>query len=258
MIIKPNSDLHIDFEDFIPNLQGIDVYVLAGDIGEFKNFMPWVYETLEANEHVHIVHIIGNHELYCSNIDVIQNKLFEFSKQHYRYHFLQNSSVLLNGINFIGATLWTDFNKHNPIDMSISLTYMSDYKRIKHKKGDVNSPISYPWRPQEAYIRHQQSRKYIFDELEKNKRKSIVVTHHKPYMSDNSPMFASYETDLDNEINICNNIPMYWIYGHTHKSDFTTIDYNNGSCTFVSNPRGYVFGNNVERTGFDKDLILEV
>jgi len=257
MKIKLESDLHIDFEDHNPCLKDIDVYVLAGDVGEFKNIMPWLYDILELNQHVKIIHVIGNHVAYGhKNIDIIEQKLHEFSSWHPRYCFLQNSSIEISGIKFIGATLWTDYNNNNPIDMSMSLSYLSDYRQIKHKMGDANNPISYPWRPEEAYKRHLYSRKYIFEELKKgySNQKQIVITHHKPYASDNSPLFASYESNLDKEINVCNNVPKYWLYGHTHKADNTKIEYNNGCCTFLSNPKGYP-GENI---GFDKNFTLEI
>jgi predicted phosphohydrolase len=165
---------------------------------------------------------------------------------------LENDVNYVDGVAIIGATLWTDFDKENPILMNqVCDEYMgmNDYKQIR--KGQVTVD---PWNPDgvmsygkisPAFLLHKHyvSRDYIFKQIAKEKkqgRKVIVMSHYGPtwmsidkqYIGDS--FNGAYVSDLSNEI--LDTEPDIWVHGHVHQS----FDYMVGDCTrVICNPRGY-------------------
>ncbi len=50
----------------------------------------------------------GNHGFYRHNYQSLL-KQFCDEAELYKIHFLENKEVVLNGIRFLGCTLWTDY-----------------------------------------------------------------------------------------------------------------------------------------------------
>ena len=108
------SDIHKEFKNpFVPNCEDIDVVVLAGDTDIGCNSMGMLHDLLGKYKNLNIVFTTGNHEYYGGDIGNIDSRLEDFCKNHSRLHYLQNSNILINGVRFIGATLWTDYNKRD-------------------------------------------------------------------------------------------------------------------------------------------------
>jgi len=55
-----------------------------------------------------IIYIAGNHEYYGSSIKE-QDELLREECKKYGIHFLQRDTVKIDGVTFVGCTLWTDF-----------------------------------------------------------------------------------------------------------------------------------------------------
>jgi predicted phosphohydrolase len=251
--IKVESDIHIDFEGHFPKLDDVDLYILPGDVGEDVRGLRFCKELLIKYPNLNIIHVPGNHEYYRGNkytLEKIDAILSEESFNTLRYHYLQNSSVVLQGIKFIGATLWTDFNNMDPVDMVTAQTIMGDFKAIRTKEGGYSRLL-----PNKVVRLHKRSREYIFNELERSEEPCIVVTHHKPYRSEYNDLAPAYEVDMDESFDNCNNLPKYWFYGHTHKSEVYLCDRFREEVTFISNCKGYPFE---KSTGFDSDFILDI
>ena len=43
---------------------------------------------------------------------------------------LCDQGVTLDGVNFFGGTMWTDFNGSNPLDMQIASEQINDFELI--------------------------------------------------------------------------------------------------------------------------------
>lgn len=242
MRIRQYSDLHINFGAFDSDLTNVDVLVLSGDTGEGKDLYNYANRCLNAYKNLHIVAVAGNHEFY-SGQDM--QTLIEFYKTVHmdRFHFLENSSVIIKGVKFIGATLWTDYFKENPLYIRTGWASMNDYVYCSYLGRKLT--------PTDTIDFHKKSRKYIFDELAKKEcEKQIVVTHHKPYLSEMGELACCYESDLPELNDIRPNI---WFYGHTHKHDETQL-YDD--MKVISNPRGYA--KRAEAADFNPDLIVEI
>jgi hypothetical protein len=250
LIIKQLSDLHLEFGvDYIPDCSNIDVLVLAGDIGVGWEGISWALTILDKYRELEIIYVCGNHEFYHNIFDDLVGEIKFGIEDSKRLHFLNNDSVIIKGVRFIGATLWSSL-KNSFEAIRTAAMCMNDYYHIHMSTGRVLSP-------QDTIGEHDHSVKYIFKELKKSKEKCVVVTHHKPYIDEpvKDMLGYAYATDLKNEFNECLNLPIVWFYGHTHIQDDKTISYKNGDVRFVANPKGYKHQPNKE---YNENLKIEI
>jgi predicted phosphohydrolase len=247
--IKTESDVHVEFRsNYLPNLKDTNVFVIAGDLGQFKNEKKWLIELTSKYPNVEIVVVAGNHSYYTSNIQSVDKKLKELSKQYKKIHYLQNESVVINDIRFIGSVLWTDFNNSNPLDMHDAQSGMNDYKYIRYNNGESR------FTPYHAVRLHREAKEYIFKTLEESEEPCIVVTHHKPFVTNNNYLSSAFEAELRGDLIESRKPPIMWFSGHDHTSHNYTFDCNGKDIRFISNPLGYPG----EITGFNENLIIEI
>ena len=125
------SDIHAEFTAFTPDpkaLQAADVVVLAGDIHDGEFVPTWARETFGD---VPIIWVAGNHEFYNHHWERCLADMRRAAKQR-SMHFLENETVTIDGVDFLGATLWTDFEMMGSKSESITEAsrYMVDYRKI--------------------------------------------------------------------------------------------------------------------------------
>ena len=114
--IQIASDIHLEYYKNIDNIlkklkpNKNSILVLAGDIGKprlptYDQLLSWVSKNYKS-----VVLIAGNHEYYHSNkiYSHVLPTITELTKKYDNIHFLENGSVMLDGIKFIGCTLWSD------------------------------------------------------------------------------------------------------------------------------------------------------
>ena len=172
---------------------------------------------------------------------------------HSNIHFLENDSIEIGGVTFVGATLWTDFRlfgRDPSLVMESARNGMNDFKRIKFSKQPYQK-----FRPIHAFRRHQESQDFIASALRASSgRKTVVVSHHAPSSRSiprefqDDPLSGCYASDLEGIL--LETQPDLWVHGHVH----SRIDYRVGKTRVVSNPRGYPG----ERTGFDPAFMVDV
>jgi Icc-related predicted phosphoesterase len=97
------SDLHTEFASFSAPDTGADVVILAGDIGVGLDGIQWAASQFPK---VPVIYVPGNHEYYDHDIALI-DELVKHSPPN--IHVLNNDKIVLNGVRFLGSTLWTDF-----------------------------------------------------------------------------------------------------------------------------------------------------
>ncbi|MBB4289503.1 Icc-related predicted phosphoesterase [Rhizobium leguminosarum] len=247
------SDLHLEFgEPFdLKPPACADVVVCAGDVLT-KGIVPslrWLTKHLAGK--VPVVFVAGNHEFYG---EAVQESLKQaVSESCSGVHFLENAVAEIDGLSFMGGTLWSDFRLfgHNPqVAMSYAAHGMNDYRKIKLSK----TPYS-KFRPLDAYKKHVETRDFIASELRRRAgRRAVVITHHAPSPRSvaagfrHDPLSANYASDLEDLI--LDTRPTLWVHGHVHHRN----DYYVGNTRIVSNPRGYPR----EHTHFEPGLIVEV
>ena len=140
------SDVHAEFyknePDWLPPLpESPDVLVLAGDIHIGKLLVPFIERVSNALPYTHVVVIAGNHEFYRQYRLATLKAYREAFVKHPRIHFLENDYVDIDGVRFIGATLWTGFPLHSTQYtseevMNYAQDNVSDFSLIAEDSGD--------------------------------------------------------------------------------------------------------------------------
>jgi len=256
------SDVHIEFGQLdIRNTENADVLLLAGDIiiahdlfdrddihtlggREFKVKKSEEYHDFFSQcckEFPKVVYIAGNHEHYHGDFAETHKILRE------RLSYLENLLILdkevweHEGITFVGGTLWTDFNKEDPITMWDIRKCMNDFVIIKNSGVQTLDKSIPKFRPSHALEDHKAMLEVLKDTLAKEEvTKVVVVGHHAPSKGSNHPKYTDfvtnggYSSDL-NDFIIDNPKIVLWVHGHTHES----YDYMVGPTRILCNPRGY-------------------
>ena len=263
MIIKCDSDIHIgilevyDTPEYIPDLKDIDVYILAGDVCEEKNSRIWIANLCKNNPNTNFIEVAGNHLYYRGNIEKCHARRIELQESLPNYHFLENDSVIINGVRFIGACLWTDMNKRDENIIHNAWKCMNDYRKITYTSNYIRLS------PYRTIALHEKSKEYIFKTLNNSKEPCIVVTHHQPFISEiQDDLSYAYMSDMDKEFNKCQNLPYIWFSGHTHLSHDITKEYKHGNVRFISNQRAYPSeyneNKNINKSCFNKYFVIEL
>lgn len=259
MKVNVISDLHLEFDDLA--LPGGDVLILSGDVCEAKNIKADSYDPNgimfdferanrrpdryirffkeECAKYRHVIYVMGNHEHYGFRYDKTYSQLLLNLPDNVR--LLEKEYTEIDGILFIGATLWTDCNKGDPITMNDLRHSMNDYRIVSNYYKDQGQYFKLT--PEFTYREHKLSLAYIKKTLELNpNKKVVVVTHHSPSKQSIKPRYqgdyhmnGGYSSDLEQFIIDHPQIKV-WTHGHTHD----TFDYTVGECRVICNPRGYV------------------
>jgi Icc-related predicted phosphoesterase len=247
------SDLHLEFgEPFnVEPPSDADVMVCAGDV-LIKGILPSLAWLTKRMAHkIPVVFVAGNHEFYGASV---QESLRDAKMAGYRdIHFLENEGVEIDGVYFVGGTLWSDFRLfgRNPqVAMSYAQSGMNDFKKIKLSKDPY-----FRFKPMHAYRKHVETRDFIAAKLrDRGGQKAVVITHHAPSPRSiaagfrHDPLSACYASDLEDII--CETVPTLWVHGHVHYRH----DYTIAETRVLSNPRGYPG----ETTGFEPGLVVEI
>ena len=80
-----------------------DVVVLAGDIARPREAALWALGFDKP-----VLYVLGNHEFYGSSIDGAAAELKRLCAGTH-IHVLDNDEIVIDGVRFLGTTLWTDF-----------------------------------------------------------------------------------------------------------------------------------------------------
>jgi predicted phosphohydrolase len=263
MRVRVISDLHLETCEHghgVPNLGDGDVLILGGDIlcaRHFKKDGPLhkVYDDFLqkcVKNFDEVLYIQGNHEHYSFHYDTT----FKVLKEHLppSIHLLENDFVKIKDWVFLGATLWTDFRKENPLEMMEASRFLNDYKTIRigsnYRKLNPDDTLKF----------HKKSKQFLIEKLEQFKdTKTWVLTHHAPSYQSVHPKYrmettnGSYASDLDDLI-LNNPQIKYFSHGHTHSS----FRYKIGECEVICNPRGYYSGYNTSGLNLNFDPNFEV
>jgi 3',5'-cyclic AMP phosphodiesterase CpdA len=239
------SDLHNEFEPFTPEPLDCDVVILAGDIDLKARGVEWAKQSFS----VPVLYVPGNHEFYGGHLAHTLEKLR--AAQDDRVRVLDRDEVILAGVRFLGAIMWTDFAATgNPHIAAFSAqNALNDFRQIR---AENYRRI----RPADLIALAVKTKDWLRDRLsEPFDGPTVVITHHAPTLrslQDNphagthlDAAFANRWEDL-----MCSDQVALWVHGHSH----TAVDYEVAGTRVVSNPRGYPG----EETGFCPDLIIEV
>lgn len=278
MKIKVVSDLHLEFSDInITNDENVDVLILSGDIlvaadlhehpepinlsvplgtGQqaairYRDFLQRCSAAFPQ-----VIYIAGNHEFYhgrfYASIDWLRDECAKYPNVHY----LEQDTVVIDEVVFVGGTLWTDMNRGDPLTQHSIRDMMNDFRAIRNDRKGFT-----PIRPADAIERHNQTKAYIKLVLDNHKDdRCVVVGHHTPSFQSCHPRYANdtlmnggYHSDLS-EFILDHPQIVLWTHGHTHH----TFDYMIGDTRIVCNPRGYHSNGYSEDTGWNPNMFVEI
>jgi hypothetical protein len=262
------SDLHQGVAPLKPIMIGpdVDVVVVAGDVAEGAENSFAVLRKI-VPERIPVIFVMGNHEYYRRFL----GEELTFARAiapRLNVFLLENDAVVIGGVRFAGASLWTDYrmfgDTNAPAAMHAARFGMNDHRLIGWRRE--------PWarfRPQEAALLHAASRSFFaetfasaFDGI------TVAVSHHAPDIGSvparfaNDILSAAFASTALSELNSAlqradetstapvGKCPDFFIHGHIHDS----ADYFVGATRVISNPHGY----GRENAKFDPTFIIEV
>jgi len=233
MRIQILADLHMEFGySKVELVKDAEVLVIAGDYTVANKL--GMLDTLARSTQKPIVFVAGNHDYYDGVFDAVNMKLEEISSASSNFHFLNNASVEIGEVRFIGSTLWSNFDlAPNPLEFA---------ELVGHRINDfywIHKSSNHRFTPYDCLELNEKSRSFLRNERDSPYHgKKVVVTHFGPSPRSIHP---KYEGDVLNPYFACNcedlmdlSVPL-WIHGHTHQS----IDYVHNGSHVIANPKGY-------------------
>jgi Icc-related predicted phosphoesterase len=279
MKIAVASDIHLEFGDLnIKNEHGADVLILSGDICVAEDIgkpdPPNFMEGARSNRIVdffkrcsfqfpHVIYIMGNHEHYHGDYAKTYSRIKSMLESNVlsNVYLLEREVKEIDGVTFIGGTLWTDMNNGDQLTLYHMKGMMNDFVCVKNSNRMVtfktyeqingvdnrerpifNERVA-KFSPEDAFEEHVKMKGYISQIVEgRPDQKFVVVGHHAPSRTSTHEMYKNdtimnggYSSDMDEFIQERPQIKL-WTHGHTHH----VFDYVIGETRVVCNPRGYV------------------
>lgn len=245
------SDLHLELSDLaLSESLEFDVALLAGDIvNPGHKVADWVAASPALRRARAVIAVAGNHEYFDR---VLQHESAAMRAAASALgaptlHLLDNAQVIIDGVRFLGCTLWTDFTlridtpqgprSDRERGIAVARQAVADYRAIGWL--DDGSEAVRRLTPHDTLRLHRQQREWLQQRLaEPFDGPTVVLTHHGPHRRSLAPRFATdwvstaYLSELPETFF---EVPVLWLHGHTHSSH----DYQLGNCRVVCNPRGY-------------------
>jgi predicted phosphodiesterase len=262
------SDLHLDFAPYQPEKPypldiDADVVILAGDLCNGPQGSAWAKKAFAGKP---VIYVAGNHEYYGSVMeDVVLQIRMETAGSN--VHFLDNNEVVIDGVRFLGSTLWTDFEIEGEVWREPAIQQakrgMNDFKIIRASKNEL-------FTPEHSIALHKKALAWLkFKLAEPFDGPTVVVSHHGCSRQSihakwhRQVLNAAFSSDLEDVLGRCE----LWVHGHTHDS----FDYEVAGTRVVVNPRGYCrsnfhetrllgvpFEEKCENPGFNPYLVVEI
>ncbi len=267
MKIQLLSDLHLESQpDVRPTpAPGADLLVLAGDIGSYQpgsrlggtdfgleRFSP------RAGWPMPVLFVPGNHEYDGLEFDPTHDRLRD-TCERLGIGWLEREERVIDGLRFIGTTLWADFDALAPPlaselrqrqARSKALRAADFYLRRNTALRDGEPLMADGWRELglacQDWLRGALARPFDGP--------TVVVTHFAPSLLSADPRYGLTPSTAG----FCNSLDALlpaataWMHGHLH----CPHDYRVGGCRVVANPLGYAAKG--EQQGFREHFIVEV
>lgn len=242
MRINYFSDIHLEFGSLEAPDNDADMIIAAGDIGIGVEGANWL-KTLNKP----VLYVAGNHEFYADEyqqtLQLIRNQCAGS-----QVSFLENDSVIVQGVRFLGCTLWADlFTEGDQKAEALGQT-LNDFRRIQFGEQCFDTvQFSRLYQNSRAWLERQLAQPFA--------GKTVVISHHAPslwswngsahalkklaYCNDLKPLLHEYAIAA-------------WFHGHVH----SPMDYRIAGARILCNPRGYL-GTKIV-AGFDRNRMVEI
>lgn len=257
MKINIISDLHVDKGEYSFPFIKSDLLIIAGDISPVAK--P---EYIQLLQHIpkeqRTIIIMGNHEpLYYAH-NLAEQKIRENLLDFPHITFLENESIIIDGIKFLGTTLWSDFK-------SSGIEHYQANKEMIEKSWDF--PNQYIWDEQNktkvpvkgifSESKTAIAQEFIQSELSKKEtEKVVVITHFPPSKKSAETAYIGSNRSaywVNGYDHLFSFKPDFWIHGHIHETKDYVVD---SGTRVVCNPRGNV--KKIVNQEFNPGFIIEI
>jgi hypothetical protein len=276
------SDLHLESNPHFKALPtpGADLLVLAGDIGSYQpgsllaellhdedfglaRFSPLPVAQGGAGWPTPVLFLPGNHEYDGQDFDATHARLRE-TCERLGLVWLERQTVVLQGLRFVGCTLWTDFDALSADRAQAGEITLGEQLKAREKAfRAANFYLSknhafQQGRPMLAEaVRAQglQSQAWLRQALAAPfEGPTVVVTHFAPSLQSADPRYglAPGTAGFCNALDDLLGQAQLWLHGHLH----CPSDYVKNACRVVANPLGYA--RKGEQDGFRPDLLINI
>jgi predicted phosphodiesterase len=280
------SDLHLESHPHFSAqpLAGADVLVLAGDIGSYQlnsdltrlavpdfglaRFSPRPVHEGGAAWPTPVIFVPGNHEYDGLEFDEAHQRLRQ-ACERWGLIWLEQESVVLHGVRFVGCTLWSDFDALSsaagtPANAAAAPGALAEQLKARDKA----------FRAANFYLRKNHSlqggapmlAEQVREQALKSQRwlrqalatgfdgPTVAVTHFAPSLLSADPRYgltpgtAGFCNALDDLLPAV----QLWLHGHLHCPQ----DYVSRGCRVVANPLGYA--RKGEQKNYRPELLIAV
>ena len=235
------SDLHWETEPVVAlGAPEWDVLVVAGDVLAGHDPRDPIEMLAAWAQGRPLVYVPGNHEFETREfLEAVVRLKSSAACYAPNIHVLYNDVYVLDGVRFLGSTLWTDFalkGQQYVVEASKTVEQnMPDFK-IKRSNG-------LRLKPQEVMNEHQRARDFLNAQLKQIYHgPTVVVSHFAPHPNSVHPKYAKnplnpwFACALPEQMIAQATV---WVHGHTHTSFDYPIDYKDKTCRVVCNPSGF-------------------
>lgn len=277
MFIQLLSDLHFEVDPTFKPMPAprANVLVLAGDIGgqgrgdgsgsKLNRDNPYglnAFSPTLGNWPSPVLYVPGNHEYDGADVDNTHTALQQECAA-LGITWLDREVVIIDGVRFIGSTLWTDFEALSqwPDDMPGAMTRNMSMREKSYRAASHHLKMTGTTRFGEAFdapavaALSREHQTWLAAALAQPFiGKTVVVTHFAPSLKSADPRFgispgtAGFCNHLDALVGQAN----VWMHGHLH----CRLDYQLNGCHVMANPLGYA--KRGEQIGFDGGRLIEV
>ena len=247
------SDLHLSLGALEIPLNDADAVILAGDVARPREAVSWASGFSKP-----VLFVPGNHEFYGGSIAGGADELKQLCAGT-NIRLLDKGEVIIDGVRFLGTTLWTDFMLFGDGDermaaMREALSFMRDFSRIR-----IGAAAEAPFTPAASAALFKVQAGWLERKLsEAHAGPTVVITHHAPSRKSIHPRFsdslrnACFVSDAERLVD--GGRSCLWVHGHTHDS----FDYFLNGTRVVCNPRGYAKDGVNENPLFDPNFLVEI
>ncbi len=261
------SDLHLESHPrFMPTpAPGADLLVLAGDIGSYQTGSRLTDPDFGLGRFspkngwpTPVIYVPGNHEYDGDDFDAVHARLRDCCDA-LQILWLERETRVIDGIRFVGTTLWSDFDAL--VDPADSMT-----QQIRTRGKAMRAANFYL----EKAATTREGQPFLADSLREHSLAcqtwlrqalaepfmgtTVAVTHFAPTLASADPRYGL----TPGTAGFCNSLDallpraQLWLHGHLH----CAFDYGKDGCRVVANPLGYK--GKGEQEAFDPVLCIDV
>jgi predicted phosphodiesterase len=280
------SDLHLESHPHFAAqpLAGADVLVLAGDIGSYQQdsaltrlavpdfglarFSPRPVHEGGAGWPTPVIFVPGNHEYDGLEFDEAYQRLRQ-ACERWGLIWLEQESVVLQGVRFVGCTLWSDFDALSsaagtPANAAAAPGALAEQLKARDKafraanfylRKNHSLQAGAPMLAEQVREQALKSQRWLRQALATGfDGPTVAVTHFAPSLLSADPRYgltpgtAGFCNALDDLLPAA----QLWLHGHLHCPQ----DYVSRGCRVVANPLGYA--RKGEQKNYRPELLIAV